>query len=113
MITILSKKKSKAEKSTSSYGDYQQFQTKSSVHTGTDKPLLGLNLAGARRLSTNGEGSRGTAGSIPSSDTNAVCRYSKVIITIIKLLHLNNPTEQSMSKRLGDLFATQQSEFSQ
>lgn len=51
--------------------------------------------------------SKGT-NSIPSSDTNGVWHYLKKI----KLLHFNNPTEKSMSKRL-DLFATQKLEISQ
>lgn len=77
---------------------------------GTGKPLLGLNFAGAHRPKQTWQGQQ-RAGSILSSDTNVVCPYLKIMI--IKLLHLINPTEKSMSKRLGDLFATQKSEISQ
>lgn len=78
---------------------------------GPGKPLLGLNVAGPHRLKQNWH----PGGRAVEWWFHTVIRYyhGLLLLKTIKLLHLTKPTDKSISKRLGDLFATQKSEISQ
>lgn len=115
LISILSKKENNNKAKRKSLRVRMVINNSSrqreAARRGPGKPLLGLNTAGPHRRKQN----RHPGGRAVVWRFHTVVRHyhGLLLLKTIKLLHLTKPTDKSISKRLGDLFATQKSEISQ
>lgn len=111
LISILSKKEKnsndRAESLTVHVVISNSSRQRKAAKQGTDEPCWVWRSQALTDWSKTNKGSGGTA------PHHHQALPQRVAIKKIKLLHLTNPTDKSISKRLGELFATQKSEISQ